>query len=633
MKCLMGLACGVALLVVGSTAIANIYEWQKWDSINDYQYSISSILCPDGSGISAGADGVYDGLNLTKAYLKHMTLTNTSFQSANLTIAIFDGSNLTGANFTGATLNGTSFWNVPLANAIFTNADITNASFYNTTNKGFTAAQLYSTANYKNSKLCGVDLSFNDLTNWNFAGKNLTNGSVYCSTLTGTDFTDAVITGADFGYATARGFTSAQLYSTGSYKKGDLTGIGLIWNNLTGWNFTGQNLTGVDFGGATLTNTVFSDAIINGSLLNDSTDRGFTADQLYSTVSYKNKDLSGIDFRRNTMTNWSFANQNLTKVSMESANLKNASFQNANLTRTYLSYASVAGADFTHAIIAETDFEHVTDLTSEQIYSTASYKNRNLSGIILSMDTLSSINLRDQNLSRGRFERTDFTKGDLSGANLTNAFLAYTVLTGTNLSRADLRGSYAYNPKLDTDPTYADLSVANTSNAILPDGRIKGLNLTGGEVLKIRDYDLNNAGKAANRAITIKDSAGMASDATLRFIFTDGQWGSTISFEEGIPVHLDGVLDLTFADDVDAADFTGTTYDLFNWDNITPTGTFSSILDHGLTWDLSKLYTTGEITLVAVPEPTGISLIVLGSLVLFRRRHLRFRCHRAGCAH
>ena len=92
----------------------------------------------------------------------------------------------------------------------------------------------------------------------------------------------------------------------------------------------------------------------------------------------------------------------------------------------------------------------------------------------------------------------------------------------------------------------------------------------------------------------------MDATGTLRLVFDADPWDSTISFAPGIPVALGGTLELTFAPDVNLATQIGRTIDLFDWTGVTPTGAFT--VSSPYTWNLSNLYTTGEVTLTAVPS-------------------------------
>ena len=97
--------------------------------------------------------------------------------------------------------------------------------------------------------------------------------------------------------------------------------------------------------------------------------------------------------------------------------------------------------------------------------------------------------------------------------------------------------------------------------------------------------------------------ASASLDGTIRLEFDADPWDSTISFAQGIPVARGGTLDLTFAPDVNVATQSGRTIDLFDWTGVTPTGAFT--VSSPYTWNLSNLYTTGEVTLTAVPGFSG----------------------------
>ena len=103
----------------------------------------------------------------------------------------------------------------------------------------------------------------------------------------------------------------------------------------------------------------------------------------------------------------------------------------------------------------------------------------------------------------------------------------------------------------------------------------------------------------------------MGPGGTLRMVFEADAWDSTISFAPGIPVTLGGTLELTFAADVNLASQVGRTFDLFDWTGVNPTGTFA--ISSPYAWNLSNLYTIGEVTLTAVPEPATIVLLALAA--------------------
>jgi hypothetical protein len=95
----------------------------------------------------------------------------------------------------------------------------------------------------------------------------------------------------------------------------------------------------------------------------------------------------------------------------------------------------------------------------------------------------------------------------------------------------------------------------------------------------------------------------MDATGTLRLAFDADPWNSTISFTPGISVARGGTLDLTFAAGVNAATQIGRTIDLFDWTGAISSGTFTVTSPY--TWNLSTLYTTGEVTLTAVPGSPG----------------------------
>ena len=103
----------------------------------------------------------------------------------------------------------------------------------------------------------------------------------------------------------------------------------------------------------------------------------------------------------------------------------------------------------------------------------------------------------------------------------------------------------------------------------------------------------------ARLPIVVDQHLAMDATGTLRLVFDADAWDSTISFAPGIPVALGGTLELTFAPGVNIATQSGRTIDLFDWTGVTPTGAFT--ISSPYTWNLTNLYTTGEVTLAAAP--------------------------------
>lgn len=476
-----------------------------------------------------------------------------SYQAKDLTGINLLGNNLSGWSFAGQNLTSAIFVDAMLADTILTDADVRGAYFYSTTSRGFTSAQLYSTASYQAKDLTGIRLRYNDLAGWNFAAQNLTDADFRITALSGADLKGAEIRGADFASTTFRGFSAMQLYSTASYQANDLTGINLANNNLSGWNFSGQNLSGADFSQGSLTGADFTGTEIRGASFLYTTYGGFTSAQLYSTDSYQARDLMGINLGINTLFGWNFSGQNLT----------GASFYEASVTDADLSGAQVRGASFYNTTSR--------GFTAAQLYSTASYQARDLIGINLGLNDLSN--------------------WTFTGQNLTNATFNGASLSGADFGSADLRGALR-----DSGWSGAELT-----NAILPDGLINGLVLTIGQSLVVRDYDGNPAVNQDPIPIHIKEHAILTQDSMLRIVFEDDSWDSLISFDPGILVQLDGTLDLDFAEGTSVASQVGRTIQVFDWTGVSPAGQFDVVSPY--TWDLSQLMTSGEVTLLSVGLP------------------------------
>jgi Asp-tRNA(Asn)/Glu-tRNA(Gln) amidotransferase A subunit family amidase/uncharacterized protein YjbI with pentapeptide repeats len=334
-----------------------------------------------------------------------------------------------------------------------------------------------------------------------------------------------------------------------------LTGISLEFNDLSGWDFSGQDLSDSELAFSTLQGADFSGATVLRSNLGGAV--GLTKEQLYSTASYQVKNLQGIGLYLDDLSNWDLSGQDLT---------------GANLHTAVLTATNISGS-----LIPRASFSNTTSkgFTKEQLYSTASYMAKDLHGISLFQNDLAGWNLSDQYLG---------------WADLRGAILEATILTG-----ADTRGLF-----------FDSLNGAVLRNTILPDGRISGLDLNAGESFVLRDHEEGpdfGAGPKPPIAVTVLEKWTMDEHSTLEMVFKSDPWDSLISFEPGIPVQLGGTLELTFADGVNVVTQIGHTLRIFDWTGVSPTGAFT--VSSPYTWDLSKLYTTGEVTLSAVPAIPG----------------------------
>ena len=280
----------------------------------------------------------FSGANLNRAKLRFLTgATDVDFSGANLVNSQLDYSDLRGANFRNADLSGATLDQSNVTGADFTGANIKQTHLLKVV--GFTLANLYSTANYQSRDLSDVILSYRDLRNADLEGVDLSRTSFGNALLDGANFNDANIREAVFLQS---GLTSGQLYSTASYKSGDLAGVKFISGDFSGFNFAGMNLRRVAFSGSELTNVDFSGADLTGSNFNavgtlagtDFTDaevRGVTFDasglslqQIYSTASYQSGSLAGVRLWGLDLTGANFAGLDLTDAVLNNTRLAGA---------------------------------------------------------------------------------------------------------------------------------------------------------------------------------------------------------------------------------------------------------------------------------------------------------------------
>ena len=257
-----------------------------------------------------------------------------------------------------------------------------------------------------------------------------------------------------------------------------------------------------------------------------------------------------------------------------------------------------------------------TYLTASQLESTASYQAGDLQGIDLDHDSLSgrrgsTLNFTGQNLAGANLSYATLTNANLTGAKLTDANLAYAILTNPNLSSATLVGANLTGVEITSgNLTGADLRAATgfsansasavTTNTILPDGAIQGLTLDiNNPTLVVRNY-------SGNIPVHVQQYMTLTASASLVFEFDGNPWGSTISFDSGIPVTLGGNLALNAAAGASPSGLLSQSLQLFNWTGVSPSGQFAQVVSGLPTrylWDTSALYTLGQVGLTLSPTP------------------------------
>ena len=378
----------------------------------------------------------------------------------------------------------------------------------------------------------------------------------------------------------------------------DLAYASLDRVNLTGATFRASNLSHAHLYLSWLTDADLSAAVVADAVFHHTTDRGFTREQLYSTASYHERNLQKIGLTDNDLAGWDFSGQDLTSA--------------------YLDGSTLTDANFSGAVVADAWFHHTTDrgFTREQLYSTASYRQQNLQGIVLTSNDLTGWDFSGHNLANARFSSSNLSNANVAGANLTYADFGFSTLTnanfaGANVTNASMTGVVGSRMEsanfsgadLRGAQYVSSLVEATTHNTILPAGKIAGLRLAAGERLVVHDYHGHAFNGLGPVPITVLNTMNVAQGATLQLVFEQVPWDSTISFGPGIPIALGGTLELTFSDEVDVASQVGRTLRVFDWSGVNPTGSFQVVSSYA--WDTSRLYSTGEISLRLPGDANG----------------------------
>lgn len=428
----------------------------------------------------------FAGQNLSRSVFESAVLKNASFAGADLSRVRFSDADLTGADFKGARfaeitphytftnskLNGADLSGVDLAGVSFSSVDLTDAKFNDAliANTTFaialpTFSQLTSTISFRLKDLRGIGLrdGFN-FSNVDLRGFNFSNAVLDQADFTGADLTGAQIQGVSFLNSS---LTPEQFYSTQSYQMKNLRGMSLS-QDLTNFNFQGQDLSNSIISSVSLNGTDFTDAMISGMTLITS----FSKEQLYSTQSYKSKDLRGVRFH-------------------SQVDLKNVDLSGQNLTGAFIP-EGMSNANLTNAVI--TDATLFEKLSSNQISSTKSYQEKDLRGVYFSAQDLQALDFSNQDLRHAKFDGSQLGQANFAQANVTGASFARTNFTKEQLyvtksyQDGDLHGMALPSMNEAWNLAGQDLRLAQLANVSGSD--LRGANLSSAYLLS---FDLNSA--------------------------------------------------------------------------------------------------------------------------------------------
>ena len=271
-------------------------------------------------------------------------------------------------------------------------------------------------------------------------------------------------------------------------------------------NYDGQLLTG-DFSRKSMVNSSWRNATTGSERLSfiysDLTNAvfdGAVMNAWFGAVTFNGASFRNADLSKKTTDGTGFDGATVINVDFTGANLSDVNFQNADVSGTNFTDAIINGANFGENYV-------VKNFTQEQLYSTKSYKNKDLSRVNLSRSYLNGYDFSGQNLQHARFYK---------------AFLG-----NTDFSGADLRGSFAAD---------GDTETRKIKNTIWQDGTIKNFSMTSAEDnFSIRKYVPATAGGAMINAKIVED-------ATI-------SGGAVLTLEEGAVLEVSAGKTLTVSDD------------------------------------------------------------------------------------
>ena len=222
---------------------------------------------------------------------------------------------------------------------------------------------------------------------------------------------------------------------------------------------------------------------------------------------------------------------NLLRSRLNSSDLTNARLQTATLTDADLTGAVVAGASFGYS-----------NLMKDQLYSTASYEAKNLTGIGLEGNDLSHWSFSGQDLTNANFKWATISNIDLTGADVTGA--DFGSATNYGLTKEQLYSTASY---LSKDLRGVHLGHGDTFGFPGPTNDLSGWDFSGQDLT----HASFNGANLANTDLAGAVVNGVNFEAATHNGFTEDQFQSTASYRSknlrGIDMRSNNLTDWDFS--------------------------------------------------------------------------------------
>ena len=356
-----------------------------------------------------------DGTSFKAAIISGSTFNNAMFNNADLTNAValclgVDCASFVGATFTDSILENANFRGADLSETQFINSDLTGANFSEAI---FSADTSFGTSKIDGLNLEDVDLSV------------VTNPHLFLN-ITDPDPADP---SAPLGV---------------NLDSNDVSGFNFSGRDLRNWSLNGATITGATFTGADLNGAVLTNIAFTNEFLAQFTDKHFFAGARLTNTALSDLNLAGKNFTSTnlsgaTVTRSSFVDANFTNANLTNLNsICDSSNECAEITGATLNCANFDGTDPTDFFVRD-----VADVVGQPGALQADenffkFVNSNLDGVKLRSRSflgydLSSLGLAGADLNSSEFRGADLRGTDLSGAKLTDSTFCDTTTPGPGI--------------------------------------------------------------------------------------------------------------------------------------------------------------------------------------------------------